>query len=122
MPRPCKRRRICEMPKAMIFTPKENLTPEGQIITMTLDEYETIRLIDLQSMTQESCAESMGVARTTVQAIYNNARKKIAQSICLGLELHIEGGDYILCEGRLQGCKCPRGQREDHAYENSCNL
>lgn len=99
------------MPGAVCFGPKG--APNGSsVVTMTLDEYETIRLIDLLDQSQEACAQSMGVARTTVQAIYGSARKKLAQAICEGLELRIEGGSYYLCQGRGHGCRCPRCQRE----------
>ena len=41
----------------------------------------------------------MGVARATVQAIYGDARRKLAQCIVSGMELSIAGGDYELCPG-----------------------
>ena len=71
---------------------------------MTVDEYETVRLIDLEGMTQEECAEKMYVARTTVQGIYTAARNKIADSLVNGKILLIDGGDYRLCDGRGSGC------------------
>ena len=71
---------------------------------MTIDEYEVIRLIDLEGLNQEDCSEQMGVARTTVQGIYANARKKIADSLVNGKILLIEGGEYKLCEGKGNGC------------------
>jgi predicted DNA-binding protein (UPF0251 family) len=51
---------------------------------MTIDEYETIRLIDLEKLTQEECATQMNISRTTVQGIYDVARKKIAESLVNG--------------------------------------
>lgn len=65
---------------------------------MAIDEYETIRLIDLEGLTQEQCADRMEVARTTVQAIYERARRKLAQCIVEGARLSIEGGDYEVCD------------------------
>ena len=106
MPRPLKRRRICSLPQNRIFAPKGTTGEATKIITMTLDEYESIRLIDLEGMSQEACAESMGVARTTAQAIYNSARVKLAECLINGHELRIEGGEYILCQGEKLGCKC----------------
>ena len=113
MPRPCKRRRICAMPGAFSFAPKEGTRPDAEVIVMTLDEYETIRLIDLSGYTQEAAAVSMGVARTTVQSIYDSARRKLALAVCEGHELRIEGGNYILCEGRGRGCRCQRCQNKE---------
>lgn len=73
---------------------------------MTVDEYETIRLIDRQGFSQEECGQYMHVARTTVQQIYNNARKKVARALVDGMILKIEGGDYSLCDGREISCEC----------------
>ncbi len=81
---------------------------------MTVDEYEAIRLIDLEGFTQEECAGQMNVARTTVQGIYTGARKKLAESLVNGKVLLIEGGKYRLCDGSGSGCGrgCRRhGQR-----------
>ena len=109
MSRPCKRRRICEEPKWDRFIPDlESLKYKDgkkEVVYMTLDEYETIRLIDFCDMTQVECAVHMQVARTTVQAIYGNARKKLADCLVNGKELTIQGGDYELCSGDVTGCE-----------------
>jgi len=76
---------------------------------MTVDEYETIRLIDLEGFTQQECADQMNIARTTVQGIYTGARRKLAESLVNGKVLFIEGGEYRLCD--LMGNGCGRGCR-----------
>ena len=82
-------------------------------INMTVEEYETIRLIDLEGKTQQECSERMEVARTTVQGIYDVARKKLADALVNGKHLNIGGGDYELCTSGGPGhCKwrkeCPK--------------
>lgn len=108
MPRPCKRRRICVMPQQRGLLPLPDTGCTRELVTMTLDEYEAIRLIDLEGLSQEQCAASMTVARTTAQAIYASARRKLAACLVQGKELRIEGGDFVLCEGPEHGCGCPR--------------
>lgn len=66
---------------------------------MTVDEYENIRLIDLEGFNQENCARQMNIARSTVQNTYSEARKKTAEALVKGALLLIEGGEYRLCEG-----------------------
>ena len=103
MPRPKKCRRVCCMPASMGFEPVKKGNNKLQVI-MTVDEYETIRLIDKQGLSQEECGEYMGVARTTVQQIYNEARKKLAEALVEGASLKIEGGNYVLCGTEEEGC------------------
>lgn len=110
MPRPRKWRKVCTMPRCTNFGPENN--QHGGPVKMTVDEYETIRLIDLEGLTQEQCAAQMEVARTTAQAIYASARKKLAECIVNGLALVIEGGEYRICEHR-DGC-CGRGCHRRH--------
>lgn len=110
MPRPCKRRRVCAEPSCGHFGPKDAVDAPRQTVIMTLDEFEAIRLIDLEGRTQEQCAMMMNVARTTVQAIYSSARSKLAECLVQGKELRIEGGDYVLCDGSIRktcGCGNP---------------
>ena len=102
MPRPRKWRRVCCLPENNRFGPLDAQAEDT--VTMTVDEFEAIRLIDLDGFTQEQCAAQMDISRTTVQGIYDSARKKLAQSLVNGKMLLIEGGEYRLCDGQGRGC------------------
>lgn len=105
MARPRKCRAVCHFPRTLSFLPAGE-TGETVPVTLCVDEYEVIRLIDLEGLSQEQCGEKMQIARTTVQQIYASARKKLARMLVDGLPLHIEGGDYRLCNGTSAGCDC----------------
>lgn len=108
MPRPKKWRKVCCLPENRSFGPLPGFgQPVPQVqqeVIMAVDEYEAVRLIDLEGMNQEACAEKMRIARTTVQSIYAEARKKLADSLVNGKRLRIEGGDYELCDGHSARC------------------
>lgn len=89
MARPKKWRKVCCLPNVNRFGPLNSTVEKEHFVLMSVDEYETIRLIDLEGLTQEECAGQMNVARTTVQGIYQEARKKIAESLVLGKVLRI---------------------------------
>lgn len=78
-------------------------------MVLTVDEYETIRLIDGQALTQEECAEQMNVSRTTVQAIYDSARKKLADVLVNGKALAIRGGSFEVCDDASTCCHAQCG-------------
>ena len=94
MPRKQRCRWIGGYPDCWEFSPEETAGKEPVI--MSLDEFETIRLLDREGMTQEQCAERMGVARSTVTAIYDSARRKMAEALVDGKHLLIRGGNYRL--------------------------
>ena len=116
MARPVKFRRVCCLPKSNRFGPLGSMMGEKSQIIMTVDEYETIRLIDLEDFNQEECARQMKIARSTVQGIYIEARKKLAEALVKGKTLVIEGGKYRLCEDIENECgrNCHRGRRGRH--------
>ena len=103
MPRPMKQRRVCGEPVSCRFTPEGRETP--LTMKLTMDEFETIRLIDHEGMDQAACAKQMNVARTTVQAIYGSARAKLAAFLVDGLALEISEGDVQRCDGTDETCR-----------------
>lgn len=115
MPRPRKWRRVCTLPRCTNFGPRQRAP--GARVCMTVDEYEAIRLIDLEGLTQQQCAAQMRVARTTAQAIYASARKKLAACLVNGLALTIAGGEYQVCE-HAGGCCGPGCHRRCAFPEN----
>lgn len=130
MPRPRKCRKVCELPETDRFGPMGGRSEDVESVCMTVEEYETIRLIDLENFTQQECSEQMHVARSTVQAIYNEARKKLANALVNGKLLRIEGGDYKLCSGhsgngcgRKKGCRRwqdrPHGEEKENEISNT---
>ena len=117
MPRPKKCRRVCDYPQTLTFLPEDHKNRE-QVVILTVDEYETIRRIDKEGLSQEPCGDFMQVARTTVRQIYASARKKLADVLVDGLPLRIEGGDYQLCSAgdRAYGCSNRYKQKLNQQY------
>ena len=113
MPRPKRCRKVCSMPRVSEFAP---IGEDADFVVLTVDEFESIRLIDRQGFSQEECAAYMQVARTTAQQIYNSARKKLAVALVDGKGLRIAGGDYRLCDGKESFCDC--GGCSRHCMEN----
>ena len=109
MPRPQRCRRICCEPEFEKFSPS-GAADTGSVV-LTLDEFEVIRLVDLEKQTHEQCAKQMDISRTTVTEICESARQKIADCLVNGKNLIISGGNYRLCEGGAVKCcgkKCTR--------------
>ncbi len=115
MSRPQKQRCICSVPEVTGFEP-QGCAPSGSI-TLTYDEYETIRLLDHMQLTQEQCAKRMGISRPTVTRIYDEARRKMADMIVNGKSLVIGGGDVYVCPAMRPECA-----DEEHCCHKDKNL
>ena len=88
------RRWIESYPEATYFRPN---TPVGsEVIILTLEELEALRLVDLEDLTQEEAAARMGVSRKTLWNDLQRARKKVVSALVNGYPIRIHGGDYIL--------------------------
>ena len=95
MPRPFKCRRVCGTPGADYFKPRGIPLSDLQEIGLTIDEFEAIRLADLEGLYQEDAAKKMGISRQTFGNIITTAHKKIGDAIVNGKALRIEGGKNI---------------------------
>lgn len=116
MSRPKKWRKVCCMPENLIFGPIRDDGLDKEVVNLTVDEYEVLRLIDFVGLDQEKCAEKINVSRTTVQGIYNRARKKIAESLVMGKQIAISGGEFKLCDGHSENCNYGCNKIKKDAY------
>ena len=90
MARPLRCRRIGKQPVYRSFVPED--AEALDTVYLTVDEFEAFRLLDDEGLNQEACAERMNISRTTVTAIYESARHKIADALVNGKRLLIKGG------------------------------
>lgn len=100
MPRPCKCRRVCAGPRASYFKPSGIPVSELEEVVLTIDEYEAVRLADLEGKYQEEAAAEMSVSRQTFGNIVASARKKLADALTNVKALRIEGGSVMITRGR----------------------
>ncbi len=86
--------------------------PKIEAISITLEELETVRLVDLLELDQEEAAFYMGISRKALWNDLMNARKKIASALVYGMGLRIEGGSFALRGG--DGTKDMEGPAQEH--------
>jgi predicted DNA-binding protein (UPF0251 family)/predicted Fe-Mo cluster-binding NifX family protein len=96
MSRPKKKKLISAEPAYRCFGCRGRC--EAPKIEMSLEEYETIALLDGAGLSQEETAFRMGVSRTTITALYASARAKIADFLIHGKRLSLAGGCYEIAK------------------------
>ena len=109
MSRPKCCRHIGAMPGKTFFQPEGAAPSSFEAVLLTLDEYEAIRLADLEGLYQEQAASRMSVSRQTFGRIVEAAHRKIADVIVNGKALRIEGGPVSLAGA--EPVRCPRCRR-----------
>lgn len=104
MPRPVRHRRMQRPPIIKGFKPFGGKGQSKERVKLLMEEYESIRLLDFEMLTQAEGAKLMNISRPTFTRIYESARKKIAMAMVLSIQLDIEGGNVAL-EGNWYMCK-----------------
>jgi len=92
MARPHSCRKISGKPVAGVFKPAGIPARDLETLILTLDEFEALKLADLEGKYQEEAARLMHVSRPTFGRIIESAHRKIAEALVFGKALRIEGG------------------------------
>jgi uncharacterized protein len=94
MPRRRRCRRVGFQPAFTSFNPERGGLSEPVEIVLSVDEFEAVRLKDLEGLDQSECAERMDISQPTFHRLVVSARKKIADALTHGKSIKIEGGHY----------------------------
>lgn len=86
---------IGEGPNTVYYKPAGIRLIELVEVVLELDEYEAVKLADLEELYQEDAAEKMKISRQTFGRIIFSAHKKIADALVNGKAIKIEGGNVI---------------------------
>jgi len=102
--RPRVRRIISGNPESRCYQPRCSLEENHAVISLTPEEIELVRLIDIDGLEQEEAARKLGVSRKTAWRDLQEVRRKIADALVNGKGIEIAG-----CEKAALGqcpCKC----------------
>ena len=90
MSRPCKKRRISGKPNSSYFKPAGIRLSTLDESLLNLPEFESIRLVDLNDISQEEAGKKMNISQSTLSRILKSGRKKIADAIVNGKAIKIQ--------------------------------
>jgi len=102
--RPVNCRRVGSVPQSDYFKPRGIPLSALEEVVLTVDEFEAIRLADLEGLYQEQAAEKMKVSRPTFGRIIESAHEKVAEALVQGKALRIEGGEFEMASTRKFRC------------------
>jgi predicted DNA-binding protein (UPF0251 family) len=93
-------------------------------VKLTFEEYESMKLINYEMLSQDQAAEQMNVSRPTFTRIYNKALKTITKAFVEGKAIEIEGGDYELENEWFRCKKCYKliEGLENHVKCENCQV
>jgi predicted DNA-binding protein (UPF0251 family) len=143
MVRPRKQKYVRFNPEITYFKPRGVALSDLEEVELTLDELETLRLSNLENLSQAESADKMHIHQSTFQRTLSRAREKVTEALVKGKAIKIHGGEYKMpnrdgtgpdgrgprtgrqrgnCEG-AEPCqrprrRCGRGQWQGKGKEN----
>ena len=94
MVRPRKNKWVFFEPGVTYFKPQGSGLKGLKTIILGVDELESLRLSDLENLSQSEAADRMGVHQSTFQRTLSRARRKVSEALINGFAIKIHGGDY----------------------------
>ncbi len=98
-------RTVGGIPEVDYFKPRGIPLKDLEVIKLTVEELEAIRLIDLEGLEQEKAAAQMRISRRTLARELKSGRKKIADALIQGKAIEIKGGNFISPDKRIFSCE-----------------
>ncbi len=89
MPRPKLKRKIFCQPKVTFYKPRGVPLRELEIMEISVEEWEALRLRNVQGFNQTEAATKMKTSQSTFQRILSSANKKISYAIVNGMAIKI---------------------------------
>ncbi|WP_354623572.1 DUF134 domain-containing protein [Psychromonas sp. MME2] len=80
-------RNICGTPADSCFKPNGIPISQLQQLHLALDEFEALRLVDLEGLQQQEAAIVMGISRQTLANLVKKARAKVVDCLVNGKAL-----------------------------------
>ena len=91
------------MPDVTYFKPAGIRLRDLKETELTFDELESVRLSDVEKLSQLEAAEKMQIHQSTFQRNLARAREKIANALVNGQAIKINGGKYKMPKGDKTG-------------------
>lgn len=95
MPRPRQVSKVQIPPRVKGFIPVGYYKNQSEPVQLNIEEYEAIRLLDYEGLSQVEAAKIMQISRPTLTRIYERARRKVATALTEAQQIVIEGGNAI---------------------------
>ena len=104
MARPKCARCVKNMPNTTFFKPRGIPLMELEEVALAFDEFEALRLADLEGLYHDAAAVRMNISRATFGRIIESARRKVADALINGKAIKIEGGVVTMAQKRTFQC------------------
>lgn len=90
MARPKIPRKTCGKPLCSCFKPEGPFKKDLLGVTLQKDEFEAIKLHDVDNLDQNEASKKMNISQSTFARILSGARKKLASALVTGGEIRIK--------------------------------
>lgn len=123
MSRPRKSRKLITPPVMKGFKPFGLPFFEVDTLKLNYEEFESIKMVDYDKLSQKQAAEQMNISRPTFTRIYNKALKTIARAFVEAKAIEIEGGDFTFEQDWYRCTRCFKLIEgiENHVKCKGCN-